>query len=215
MTTNHLGNRLGGVVRIAWVHTLGREGEEKIFAGLEALGFEHRLHDFVGRAGIGRGLEDDELTASQHLCHGFNSLDDEREIGVLGLAQRCGHADVDDVHVTELRHVARRTQASGADAGRECIRRHVGDIALPSVDSGVLRFIDVESGDVEPGMREFNRERKTNVAETDDADPCLGGVNPLEELSSWSQQTIASARRQALRHSAAQRQHRPSSRSVA
>ena len=42
-------------------------------------------------------------------------------------------------------------------------------------------------------MREFHREGKTNVAETDDADACLGGANQLEELSSWSQWTIASA----------------------
>ena len=52
-------------VRVARIDALGREREEEIDAGLEAVRFEHRLDDFVGRAGIGRRLEDDQLPGLQ------------------------------------------------------------------------------------------------------------------------------------------------------
>ena len=46
--------------RVAGIDPLRREGEEEIFAGLEAAGLEHRLHELLGGARIGRRLEDDQ-----------------------------------------------------------------------------------------------------------------------------------------------------------
>ena len=48
-------------LRVARIDALGREREEEIDVGLQPVGLEHRLHDLVGRARIGRRLEDDQL----------------------------------------------------------------------------------------------------------------------------------------------------------
>ena len=53
--------------RVARIDALGREGEEEVDAGLQPVRFEHRLHDFVGRARIGRRLEHDQHAGVQVL----------------------------------------------------------------------------------------------------------------------------------------------------
>ena len=52
---------------------------------------------------------------------------------------------------------------------------------------------------MEARVGEFDGERKTNVAETDDANARLGGADAFEQLCGRSQWTIASPPRQARR----------------
>ena len=89
--------------RVARIDALGREREEEVLAGLEAGRFEHRLHDLVGRAGIGRRLEADELPGVQVLGDRFDRRDDVGHVRVLRLAQRRRHADVDRVELAGRR----------------------------------------------------------------------------------------------------------------
>ena len=93
--------RVGLVARI---DPLGRKREEEVDVGLQALGFEHRLHDFVGRARIRRRLEDDQLAGLERLDDRFDGLDDVRQIRILRLPERRRHADVDDVHAGQIAH---------------------------------------------------------------------------------------------------------------
>ena len=58
---------------------------------------------------------------------------------------------------------------------------------------------DVEARHVESGVREFDRERKTDVTETNDADARLGGADAFEKLCGGCQWTIASPPRLARR----------------
>ena len=79
------------------IDALGREGEEEVAAGVEAPPFEHRLHDLVGRARVRRGLEDDQHAGLQVRGDHLDRRDDVGQVGVLRLAQRRRHADVDRV----------------------------------------------------------------------------------------------------------------------
>ena len=46
----------------------------------------------------------------------------------------------------------------------------VGDVALAGVDLLVLAVVDVEAGDTESRVREFDRQRQPDVPEPDEAD---------------------------------------------
>jgi hypothetical protein len=118
----------------------GENARKKSVARLEPALLEHRLQDLFGRAGIGRGLEDDELPAAQVRCHLLDGRDDVREVGVLRLAQRRGDADVDRVRLARAPQksaVARRRPAATSSAMRR--RGHVGDVGLAPVDGVDLR----------------------------------------------------------------------------
>src|SRR5262249_33542766 len=141
--------------------------------------FERRLHDLVGRAGIRGRFENDQLTGLQARTHGIHGQDDIGEIRVAGLAKRRRHADVDRVHVVQLRHVVGRGQLLGLDGRGKLGARDVADVALALVDGVDLVEVDVEPGNLEPGLREFNRQRQADVPKTNDADLRLLLLNLL------------------------------------
>ena len=108
---------LGVELLVARIDPLGRKRQEEVDVRLEPLRLEHRLHDFVGRARIGRRLEDDRADPRlQRRGHRFDREHDVRQIRILGLAQRRRHADVDRVH----RRRARSCRSSRA----ACRLRH-------------------------------------------------------------------------------------------
>ena len=126
---------------------------------------------------------DSRITSWPRPQRGGDRLDrvhDVGQVGILGLAQRRRHADVDRVHVAELAHVGRRAELAGLDARREIGFEHVRDVALAGVDLIDLRRVDVEAGDVEAGARELDDERQADVAEADDTDARLARADPLE-----------------------------------
>ena len=110
---DHLRHVVRLEVRVARIDALGREREEEVDAGLEPGRFEHRLHDFVGRAGIGRRLEHDEHARVQVLRDRLDGRDDVGHVRVLRLAQRRRHADVDGVELLDDREVGRRVELAG------------------------------------------------------------------------------------------------------
>ena len=142
----------------------------EVLAGLQAALLERGLHHFVGRPWIGRRLQDHELPGLEVRLDRIHRLDDVGEIGVLGLAQRRGHADVDRVHVLELRQVGRCPEPAGVDAVLDVLRLDVEDVAPTRVDFRHLRLVHVEAGDVEALFRKFHGERQADVAEADHAD---------------------------------------------
>ena len=123
---------------IPGVDAFGREREEEVDVGLEDLGLEHRLHDFVGRAGIGGRLEDDQLSLAQRGGDGFHREHDVREIGVFCFTERRRNADVNRIHRAELRHIGRRAQLPRADHCGEVRFGDIGDVALARIDLGRL-----------------------------------------------------------------------------
>ena len=89
VTTNHLGDAADVAVGVAWVFTLGRKGEMKVFAGGKArASFEHVSQLGVGRAGVGGRLEDDKRASLQMGGDRFAGGEDVGDIGFAVLAER-------------------------------------------------------------------------------------------------------------------------------
>ena len=98
-------------LRIARVDALGREGQQEIFVELQAGLFKHRQQNFVGRAGIGCRLENDQLTASQPLLDLFGGRQDVGNVRLFCFAQRRRDADDDRIALAEMIEVGRGPQA--------------------------------------------------------------------------------------------------------
>src|SRR4029450_2597884 len=81
------------------IDALGREGDEYVAARDEPPGLEARQQDLLGRPGIGRRLEHDQLAAPDHPGHSVGGPDDEGDVGLLRLPQGRGDADDDRVRV--------------------------------------------------------------------------------------------------------------------
>ena len=157
-------------VALPGIDALGREREEEVLAGLQAGRLEQRLHDFFGRARVGRRLEADQHARMQVLGDRLDRRDDVGHVGVLRLAQRRRHADVDRVELADDRrsrssHRACRRRCSAltsASRRRECRSARV-DRLRPSARRGRCRS---------PGIRpsaELDRERQSDVSQPDDA----------------------------------------------
>ena len=93
----------------------------EIGAGLQAGAFLQNLAEiFVGRAGIGRGLQDDELSFLQIRADGFAGLQDVRNVGLAILVQRRGDTDDDRVDVFHAGEVCRGGELFGLEGFGDC-----------------------------------------------------------------------------------------------
>ncbi len=106
----------------------------------------------------------------QVLGDGFHRRHDVRHVGVLGLAQRRRHADVDRVELGDRAVVAGGAQPPGADEVVDVGRRHVGDVGLAGCDRRDLPRVEVEADGLEAASRKFDGERQTDIAKSDDTD---------------------------------------------
>ncbi len=104
----------------------------------------------------------------------FARRDDVAHVGVFGLAQRRGDADVDGVEVADDREIGRGTQFAAGHQGRERGRRNVADVGIAGVEARDLGLADVDARDVIAGFGIFDRERKSYITKPDDAD--AGGL---------------------------------------
>ena len=176
-----LGDVAGVELRVARIDALGREAQEEVDAGLEALGLEHRLHDLVGGAGIGRRLEDDELTGLEVLGDLLDRRDDVGEVRILRLAQRRRDADVDGVDVRQDREIGGGAEAAGLDHRRDVRRRDVADVGLALRQRVDLARVEVDADDRQPGLGELDRQRETDISEPDDPGLRRPSLQPLDE----------------------------------
>jgi len=137
---------------------------------------------FLGRARIRRGLEDDEVARSQVSLNCFGGGDHVGEVGVFGLAQGRGDADVDGVDRVGRAQVGGRRQLAGLDQPRDGFTRDILDVRLAAIDRVHLALVEVDADDRKPRVPELHGQRQTDVAETHDAG-AGGAVRQLfEEL---------------------------------
>src|SRR5208282_6643724 len=99
---------------IAWVLSFRRKDDKKLIlsvspcvaGGLQtaAIAFlqDWNKH-FLRGAGIGRALEDHQLTGTQMGCYGLSGIGDKTEIRLSVFVQRCGHTNNNGVHVCQGR----------------------------------------------------------------------------------------------------------------
>src|ERR1019366_9528904 len=129
---------------------------------------ENRHQNFLGGAGIGGALENDQLASAQMRGNRFGGGRDVAEIGLVVLVQRSGNADDDGVHVGDVGVIGGCGEALAARrldlGGRNPV--NVGTSGLEHVD---LLLVDVEAGDGELLFAEQQRQRQADVAHSNHA----------------------------------------------
>ncbi len=99
---HHLGGVDGGPIFAARVDPLGREGQEEVLPHFQPAGFfQARQHQLARGAGVGARFEHDHHAGVHVLGQRFGGADDERQVGVAGLAQGGRHADGDRIDLVQ------------------------------------------------------------------------------------------------------------------
>ena len=136
-----LGNLRQAELLVAGIFALGRKGQEEVAWNVFALGargdgaaqttlFENGKDKFLGGAGIGGGLENDELALLQVRLDGQGGIFDVAQIGLATLIERSGHADDDGVGVLETRKVGGGAEMLAVDELLDFGLRDVLDVRL-------------------------------------------------------------------------------------
>ena len=96
--------------------------------------------------------------------------DDVAHVRIFGFAQRGGDTDVDGVQLEHGREIGGGAEFPGFHQRAEDGAGNVPDIGIARVDAPDLLFGDVDSGDGETGLGEFDGKGEAYVSETDDSD---------------------------------------------
>ena len=186
---DHLGDVVAGDGVVARVFALGREGDvdaglaggARHFEAQRVAGLEHGDHDFVGGAGVGGALEDDQLVLMNVGGDGGDGAGDVAEVGLVVLVERRGDADDDRVHVGDLGVVR-----GGAEAGFLRFLNGGGkdahDVGAAGVELGDLVGGDIEAGYLEALAAEQQGQGQADIAHADDSDAGFTGFDLLLEL---------------------------------
>src|ERR1700722_17426704 len=190
-SADHFGNIAASHGSVSRIFAFGRESDEKFVGsdfrspcGFQAgfvLFFENRYHHFFGGAGISGALENDELSSAQVRRNGVCSISDEAEIRFVIFVQRSGDADDDGVHFGDLRVVRgrgkalrlRRLDFFGGDA------IDVGSALGEGID---FALVNVEARHLELLLAVKQRERKSDIAHSNDANQGLALLNLVFQL---------------------------------
>ena len=115
---------------IARIDALRREREQKIFVEFQTRLLKHRQQHFVGRARIGRRLENDQLAATQTLLDLFGRGQDVGHVRLFRFPQRRRHADDDRVAVFQLVEIRGGMQLPVIDQLFDLRRCHIADVGF-------------------------------------------------------------------------------------
>src|SRR5271157_176767 len=94
--------REGNIEQVVALHARPRGVQTTLVQTLE-----NRHQNFFGRAGIGRALQDDQLTRTQMRCDRFCRVADVAEIRLVMFVQRRGNADDDSVYAGDVAVIRR------------------------------------------------------------------------------------------------------------
>ncbi len=101
---------------------------------------------------------------------------DVAHVGVLGLAQRSGHADVDSIEIADYSKVRGGIQVAGFHQLRDIAAGNILNVGFALHQAVYARLLQVDAGYVEACLGKFNRERQPNIAQSHDAD--VRGLRP-------------------------------------
>ncbi len=171
------------------VDALGRERDREVDSDREPAGLEHRHEQLLSGSRIGGTAEDHELSGVDPLADLFERRGDMRNVGVLGLRERCRHADVDDVARRECGEIHGRGELAVRAGQGDVFGGYVLDVRGASLDCRHLARIEVEARDVEARACELDRQRQSDIAEADDPDTCFAGFDApaqfFEPIHGW------------------------------
>ena len=125
----------------------------------------------AGRAGEGRGLEDDELAAGDHAGEGAGGVQQRAEVRLAVARQRRRDADEDRLRLVELDEAV--GEHAALEHGAEALGGDVLDVGAALAQRGDLVLVDVDADDVEPGLGEADGQWQPDVAQSDDSDAHL------------------------------------------
>lgn len=129
---------------------------------------EQRHEVLARRAGKGRGIQDHRLTTADHPGQSPRGAQQGTQVGLAVGVERRRNADKDRVALMELDE-AGRSPNPPVD-GPEPVIRDVLDVRLPSAYPRHLAGIRVDADHVESRLGEGDRQRKSDVPQSDDPD---------------------------------------------
>ena len=152
------------VYLVAGIYTLGRIADLKVHAAFKSREFlQNRNANVLGAARINGRFVHNYRALRQISAEDLARTDDRRQIGrVVGVDRR---RNGNDMEFCLLQH-----RFVGGELHRRVLYRLVADL-FRGVDARFIkvyfRFVKVKTDDVYPLLRERNRDRHTDVAETD------------------------------------------------
>ena len=180
----HLGGVVGEELGVPGIDPLRREGQEEVLVGLAAGLHEPGEQHLAGEAGEGGALEDDQLRPLHPGREHLRRVHDERVVRVLGLVERRGHADDDDVRRREHVRVGRGVERAGRDQRRQRLGRDVVHVRDAPAQRPHLVDRLVIGGDLEAGLGHLDGQRKTDIARRRSPPPSPRGRQSVQAASS-------------------------------
>jgi hypothetical protein len=177
---------------VARVDALWGKGHCEVDAHLQARLLEEGNEEIVRGARIGGTAEDDQMSAPEALPNLFHRFHDVGDIGILGLGEGSRHADVDHVGLGERSVVAGGLEPSRVPYLLHLLRGDIFDVGGALVDDPDLVLIQLESGDPEPRLCELQRQGQPHVAEANDTDPRMAGIDSFAQFLEPSHAMLSS-----------------------
>src|ERR1700730_10246797 len=94
----------------------------------------------------------------------FGCCQDVRYIGLLGLSQRCWHANDDRVSLRKTRKISVGRKGSLPDEHSDHFRRHIRNIRTALVDRIDPRLVQIEPDYLQARASKLDRQRQTDIA---------------------------------------------------
>src|SRR5581483_2407070 len=110
---------------------------------------------------------------------------DIRNIRLFVHGQRGGDADNDDVTGPKPRHIRRCREFSGGDDPCQVVIRNVANVVQSLIGLRDANRAAIETENLELSLGFFDREWKTDIADSNDSDECIVREDEVTETIRW------------------------------
>src|SRR5947199_351481 len=136
----HFGNVLDFEGWVARVDAFRGERQEEVLADFGSLRLEQRQEQLLGGPGVGGGLQNYQLARAEARGGLLGGGDHVGDVRVLGLPERRGDANQDDVAFRQNSWLGRGLVASRAQERLKRLARNVGDVGV-TAGEGRTRWV--------------------------------------------------------------------------
>ena len=131
--------------------------------------FKRRQQQFVRRARVGGRFQNHQQAGMKVLGDLVGGRHDVAHVGVFGLAQRRGHANIDGVEIADHGKVGGGIEAAVFHQLRDVAAGDILNIRLALHQAVNPRLLQVDAGDVESRLGKLHREGQPDITESHDA----------------------------------------------
>ncbi len=182
LAAHDLGHLVEWELLVARIDALRGKGHREVDPHLQARFLEQGDEEVVCGARIGRAAENHQLSAPETLPDLLHRLHDVGDIGILGLGEGSRHADVDHIGLGQRSVVEGGLELARVQCRLHLLRGDVLEVGSALVDGPDLFLVQLEAGDPEPRLGKLERQGQPHVAETDDTDLRMAGIDPFAQL---------------------------------